>query len=201
MKFKTTIVLCCLSTLLVLAMGHQSPAQQNSVAPWNQIGVVSVMKVLRLSQKNTEHFKKVQAEQNGWRAELQKEAQELQADEASLKTMRPGSEDHFAHFRGMLMKQAKLEATEKFYNQMASAKGREWTEKMYQEVLAAVSEVAREMGLKMVFERTEPEFPLPNEQALASAMNTHKLLFDDGLVDISDQVIDKIDAKIDAPQN
>ena len=194
MKFKTTIVLCCLSALLVISMGHQSPAQQNSVAPWNQIGVVSVMKVLRLSEKNTEHFKKVQAEQNGWRAELQKEAQELQADEASLKTMIPGSEDHLEQFKGMLLKQAKLEATEKYYNQMASVKGREWTEKMYQEVLAATSEVGREMGLKMVFEMTEPEFPMLNEQALVSAMNTHKLLFHDGLVDISDQVIDKIDA-------
>ncbi len=194
MKFKTTIVLCCLSALLVISMGHQSPAQQNSVAPWNQIGVVSVMKVLRLSEKNTEHFKKVQAEQNGWRAELQKEAQELQADEASLKTMIPGSEDHLEQFKGMLLKQAKLEATEKYYNQMASVKGREWTEKMYQEVLAATSEVGREMGLKMVFEMTEPEFPMLNEQALVSAMNTHKLLFHDGLVDITDQVIDKIDA-------
>ena len=197
MKIRTTIVLCCLSALLVLAMGRRSPAQQDSVEPWNRIGVVSVMQVLRLSQKNTEHFKKVQAEQNGWRAELQKEAQELQADEASLKTMIPGSQDHLEQFKGMLLKQAKLEATEKYYNQMASVKGREWTEKMYQEVLAAASEVAREMGLKMVFERTEPEFPMLNEQALVSAMNTHKLLFHDGLVDISDQVIDKIDA----PQN
>ena len=194
MKFKTTIVLCCLSALLVISMGHQSPAQQNSVAPWNQIGVVSVMKVLRLSEKNTEHFKKVQAEQNGWRAELQKEAQELQADEASLKTMIPGSEDHLEQFKGMLLKQAKLEATEKYYNQMASANGRKWTEKIYQEVLAAASEVGREMGLKMVFEMTEPEFPMLNEQALVSAMNTHKLLFHDGPVDITDQVIDKIDA-------
>ena len=193
MKFKTTIVLCCLSALLVLAMGHQSPAQQDSVAPWNRIGVVSVMKVLQLSQKNTEHHKKVNAEKNERRAELEKRVQDLKADEASLKTMRPGSEDHLTQYRSMLMKQGELKSLEEFYNQTFEAKNNKWSQEIYQEILQAVSRVAQEMGLKMVFERTEPEFPMPPE-LLGQTAGSHKLLYYSGPIDITDQVIDKIDA-------
>ena len=193
MKIRTTIVLCCLSALLVLAMGHQSPAQQDSVEPWNRIGVVSVMKVMQLSQKNTDHHKRVNAERNERRAELQKRVQDLQADEASLKTMRRGSEDHLTQYRSMLLKQGQLEALEKFYNQTFEANNNEWSQDIYQEILQAVSHVAQEMGLNMVFERTEPAFPMPPE-LLGQTVGSHKLLYHSGPIDITDQVIDKIDA-------
>jgi len=194
MKFKTTIFLCCLSAFFVLMLGDPGGAQQTAQGPWDRVGVVSVMKVMQLSQKYAEHRKSVTAEQNGWRAELQSEAQALEADKLSLDTMRPGSADHTEQVRKMMMKQAQLKATEEFYNQMASQKAREWTQKMYQELLVATSEVAREMRLRMVFERAEPEFPMPSDQ-LISTMNTHKLLFHDGLVEITDEVTNKIDAR------
>ena len=52
------------------------------------------------------------------------------------------------------------------------------------------------MGLKMVFERTEPEFPMPPE-LLGQAVSSHKLIYYDLPVDITNQVIERIDA----PQN
>ncbi len=193
MKFKTTIVLCCLSTLLVLAMGHESPAQQVSVEPWSRIGVVNVMKVLQLSQKNTDHHKKVNAERNARQAELQKMVQGLQADDASLKTMRPGSEDHLTQYKSMLLKQGELEYLEKFYTQTFEAEKNKWSQKIYQAILQATGHVAQEMGLKMVFERTEPEFPMPPE-LLGQTVSTLKLLYFSGPIDITDQVIDRVDA-------
>jgi len=174
-------------------MGHESPAQQVSVEPWNHIGVVNVMKVLQLSTKNTDHHKQVNAERNERQAELQKMVQDLQADDASLKTMRPGSEDHLTQYKSMLLKQGELESLEKFYTQTFEADKNKWSQKIYQEILQAVSHVAQEMGLNMVFERTEPEFPMPPE-LLGQTVGSHKLLYHSGPIDITDQVIDKIDA-------
>ena len=196
MKIRTTIVLCCLSALLVLAMGHRSPAQQDAVEPWNRIGVVSVMKVLRLSEKNAEHLKKMNAERNERHAELQKRVEDLQADEASLRTMRPDSEDYLAQYRSMFLKQGELESLDKFYTQTFEAEKNRWSQKIYQEILQASGHVAQEMGLKMVFERTEPEFPMPPE-LLGQAVSSHKLIYYDLPVDITNQVIERIDT----PQN
>jgi len=174
-------------------MGHESPAQQVSAEPWNRIGVVNMMKILQLSQKNTDHHKQVNAERNARQAELQKMLADLQADDASLKTMRPGSEDHLTQYKSMLMKQGELDSLEKFYTQTFEAEKNKWSQKIYQQILQDTTRVAQELGLTMVFERTEPEFPMPPE-LLGQTVSTLKLLYHSGPIDITDQVIDKVDA-------
>jgi Skp family chaperone for outer membrane proteins len=55
--------------------------------------------------------------------------------------------------------------------------------------------VAKEKGLDIVLEKDEPEFPLSNYTELMTVISTHKVLYSSGCVDISDEVMARLDAE------
>jgi len=191
MKTSTAAALCVLTVLLVLGLGY-SKAQPDQIAPMSRIGVVSVMKILQDSQKNTNHIKEASAEQNKMRLELQKLAEEVDTEQAQLQTFRPDSPDYLEQYKAMIDQQAKLEAMKEYYRQVASTRERLWTGQLYEQILNTAKEIAREKGLTMVFEQTEPEFPIP-EDRFAMTVSMHKLIYCEGCVDITDEVLARID--------
>jgi len=56
-----------------------------------------------------------------------------------------------------------------------------------------VGEIAREKGLDLVLERTEPEFPISGEE-LMMTFSSHKVLYGGGCIDLTKEVTSRLDA-------
>jgi Skp family chaperone for outer membrane proteins len=66
-------------------------------------------------------------------------------------------------------------------------------EELYQQALQIVQTLAKEKGLTLVLERTEPEFPVSSEE-LMMTFSTHKVLYANGCTDLTAEVVSRLDA-------
>ena len=128
-------------------------------------------------------------------AELEKLSKEIEAEKAGLKTLKSGSSDYMARVKGILEKQGSLQAQEEFHNQQMGLKEQRMIESLFKDVLQTISVVARERGLELVLEKSEPELPAPNTNELARTIGAHKVLYNAGEMDITDEVISILDAR------
>lgn len=210
MKIKTTVLTCLAVSVALLmtdgfswagskgtpntricAFGNPKIASGHGV----KIGVVGILKVFQNCKGNEQYRQSAVAERAGVEAELEKLAKEIEAEEAGLRTLKTGSDDHLARVKQIITKRANLQAQQEFYKQRAVLKEQQWTEKVYKDVLRITAEVAKEKGLDIVLEKDEPEFPLSNYTELMTVISTHKVLYSSGCVDISDEVMARLDAE------
>jgi len=195
MKIKMT-VLSCLISAVILFMGYEySRAESKADKRALRIGIVSVPKVLQDCKRSAKYRQETAAERDRIVAELQKLKAEVEAEEAGLKTLKPGSSDHMALMKEVLQKRAGLQAQQKFYEQQMALNERRMVEELYKDILRAISEIAGQKGLDLVFEKTEPEFPVPSAEELDRTISTHKLLYSSGCLDITGEVTVWLDAK------
>ncbi len=192
MRMRTVVILCGLSGLLVLSLGHGTTAQQGQVAPSSRVGVVNVMKIIENSKRNAGHIVQKQAEQEEKIRELRTLARALELEKDQLKTFLAGTDDYLAQAKLVGTKQVHLEALQNHYTQKSRLEAGEWTERLYKDVLAVARRIAEAKDLDMVFDRTEPEYPIPAEQLIAT-IRTHKLIYSKGCIDITDEVLAEVD--------
>ncbi len=195
MKTKTIVVLGCLAGAIILSVGYQGLAQPKPEQSSARIGVVNVREVFRKCNRNAKYRQEAMAEYNTAMLELEKLSKQIQADEAGLKTLKPGSPDHLKQYQDVLEKKGKLDARQQYLKQERSLKDQRWTEQVYQEVLQIVKELAQKKGLDMVFDKQEPEFPSASGDELMLTLSTHKVLYSGGCPEITDEVTARLDAK------
>jgi len=195
MKIKI-MVLSCLISIVVLFVGYEySRAESEADKRVLRIGVVSVSKILQDCKRSAKYRQETAAERDRIIAELQKLRAEVEAEEAGLKTLKTGSSDYMALVKEVLQKRAIFQAQQKFYEQQMVLKEQRMVEELYKDVLGAISEVAGRKDLDLVFEKTEPEFPVPSAEELDRTISTHKLLYSGGCLDITSEVTARLDAK------
>ncbi len=195
MKIKST-VLVGLITAVVIGFGHQySRAGSKEQTLAVKIGVVSVRRIFESCKRNAEYRQQAAAEQDRVIAALEKLSKEIEAGQAGLRVLKPGSNDHLAQMKELMAKQARLEAEQEFYKQQMGLKDQRWTEQLYVDILKATDVIAAEKGLDLVFERDEIEFPAPSANELMLTIRTHKVLYSKGCTDITDEVTAWLDFK------
>ena len=195
MKIKV-IILSCLISAVILFMGYEySWADAKADKPTLKIAVVSVQKIFRDSKRSVRYRQEAAAELGRIRAELDKLRAEFEADEAGLKTLKPGSSDHMALMKEVLQKRASFEAQQKFYEQQMVLKQRRMVEEIYKDILRETGEIAKQKGLDLVFEKSEPELSALSSRELDETISTHKLLYSGGCLDITDELMVRLDAK------
>jgi Skp family chaperone for outer membrane proteins len=158
------------------------------------IGVVSIRKIFRDCKKTAQYRVQANAERQQLEAELTKLNNEIKAQREGLKTLKIGSENYLAQVKELLEKQANLQAQQEFHKQQLAIKEQQLTEDIYKDILRITGEIARQKGLDLVLEASEPDLPASNPTELELSMGTHKLLYGGGCVDITDDVIKKLDA-------
>jgi Skp family chaperone for outer membrane proteins len=194
MKTSITVLSILLTGVIVLFMGYEhSRAEATEDGPLPNIGVVSIRKVFRDCKRSIKFRTEVTAEQSKIREELDELSKEIEADEAALRTFKPGSSDHLAQIKSLLEKRAQLEARSEYIKQQANLRDRQWTEQLYKEILETTRELAEQKGLELVFEYTEPEFPISSEELMLT-ISTHKVLYSGNCTDLTDEVIARLDA-------
>ena len=160
-----------------------------------KIGVVSIRKIFRDCKRTAQYRQEVTDEFQRTEAEENKLNDEIQAQKAGLRTLKIGSESYMAQVKEILEKQASLQAKQEFNKQQRALKEQRITEKIYGDILRITGEIAKEKGLELVFEASEPQLPALSPTELELSMGTHKLLYSEGCVDITDEVMAQVDAK------
>jgi Skp family chaperone for outer membrane proteins len=186
--------------MLVFSGYEMSRAAPGAEDKGIRIGVVSVRRVFRDSKRVAAYTQEAISERQQIEAKLEKLDKETQAEEAGLRTLVRGSTDYVAQLKEILQKQAEMRTEQEFYKQKMGAAEQRMTEQLYMDILQGTEQVAREQGLTLVFEKSEPEFPASSPSQLELTMGTYKLLYSEGCVDITDDVTAKVDAQITARQ-
>jgi len=196
-----TVVLGGLASAVVLFLGYGfSFAGAEANIPTSKIGTVSIRDIFRDCKANASYRDKALAEQNAKNAEMDALQKKIAADEAGLRALKAGSSDYMKQYEALIYEQAKYEAKKQFISQARVLEDRRWTEVLYQEVLRITKELAKKKGLNMVLEVDEPVFPMVNTDELMMALQTHKVLYSAGCVDLTAEVVVEMD-KIESTLN
>jgi len=194
---KSYAIICgCLIGMILISFGHQYSRAQPRPALGGanpSVGLVSIRKAFRQCKSNISYRQQAMDEYNRALAELEKLTKELEADEAGLKTLKPGSPDHLKQYKQILEKRANLEAQQEYHKQHRVLNEQQRTEQLYKQILQITKTLAEQKGLSLVLEYDEPEFPLASADELVMTLNTHKVLYGAGCLDITGDVIARLD--------
>jgi len=199
MKIKV-IFLSCLIGLIVLSIGYEgslakSESQAKAEKPSVKIGVVSIRKIFQDCKKSVSYREEAIAEKNRIEADLDRISKEIGAEQAGLRTLKPDSSDYAARVKEMLQKQAGYKPLQEFYQQQLALKNHRVIQSIYGDILRVTGEIAKQKGLDLVLEKSEPELPIANPGELEFTIGRHKVLYSGGCLDITDEVIARLDAE------
>ena len=193
MSGKTTIpaiLICAVALFAVLEYGH---AATETTTPSAKIGIVSVRGIFKKSQKHAAYSAQMGVRLKQAQAQLEQLAKKADVEEAGLRVLKEGTADYMQQLDAVLAKRAELQHRRDFLKQQQTLESKRWTEDVYEEVLAVVKQIATEKGLDLVLERTEPDFPISGEELMLT-LSTHKVLYDTGCIDLTDEVAARVDA-------
>jgi Skp family chaperone for outer membrane proteins len=208
MKIKM-LMLSCLTGAVILSTGFF--ANQTHLTAFGQsadagaaakgdncclkVGVLSVRQIFRQSARIARYRQDALVERQTMEAKLDSLAKEIDSEEKGLNLLRPGTSDYVAQLERIYNKRASYQADKELYNKKVSLKEQVITEELYGGILRATAAIAEKRGLDLVFEKSEPDLPATSPAQLELAMGTHKLLYSAGCVDISSEVLARIDSQ------
>lgn len=197
MKIKNLIILTALSAigLFSIALECSHAAKEKILTP--KIGIVSVKEVFDNYAMKSDIEKTLAAEGDKRLAELKKLEDTIDADKAALSKRKENSQDYMDMLQALMMKQSQYDAQKEFYQRELSAKEVQEKEKIYRKILAVISDVAKEKGLDMVINRDDNYLDRPDSNSATAptaeefilTTKTHKLLYYNPSLDITDSVV------------
>ncbi|MFH1718626.1 MAG: OmpH family outer membrane protein [Planctomycetota bacterium] len=195
MKSKVLALGCLMSVVVLFTIHQYGTARAGAGVSASKIGVVSVSRALRDCQATAKYREKTAAENDKMALEEARLTREVQGLTGEIRALRRGSEDYMARYKELLQKQAELKVLEEYNSQQSGLRDRNWTEQLYKEILTVVKDLSEKKALEMVLERTEPTFPVATADQLMMTLSTHKVLYDGGCLDITDEVIAELNKK------
>ena len=192
MKFKT-MVLGCFVGAIILATGYEYLQAQPNVSGTMKIGVVSVGTALRGCKATIEFRKRLIAENEKMAAQENMISQEGKALADSLTAYKPDSSDYMERLQEMVRKQSELKGLQEINPRRRALTEMQWTQKVYKEILRITKELAAKKGLTLVLGADEPEFPFQRYEELVMTLSTHKVLYNNGCVNLTSEVVAQLD--------
>jgi len=183
-------LVCVLASLAVLEHGR---AAAPAAGPGLRVGVVSMREVFKASNKHKQYSAQAMHRQVQTRAQLDDLRKEVEGEEAELKTLKQGTADYRQQMQVLFEKRARMQSQQEYLKQQSVLDDKKWLEDLYQAFARATQSLAKEKGLDMVLERTEPEFPVPSDE-LMTTLYMHKVLYSGGCVDLTSEVAARMDA-------
>jgi Skp family chaperone for outer membrane proteins len=188
-----TVTMSILTGAAVLAAMQYGRAASPVTPAASKIGVVSVRDVFNGSKKHALYQAQLAQRVSKARAQIDELNKQVDTAEAELKVLKPGTVDYVKQYQAVLEARSKLQNEQELLKAQRMAEDKKWFEDLYQEALKAIEDLAKAKGLDLVLERSEPKFPLASEEVW-STVGTHKVLYSGGCVNLTNDVIDRVDA-------
>jgi Skp family chaperone for outer membrane proteins len=188
-----TVTMSILTGAAVLAAMQYGRAASPVTPAASKIGVVSVRDVFNGSKKHALYQAQLAQRVSKARAQIDELNRQVDTAEAELKVLKPGTVDYVKQYQAVLEARSKLQNEQELLKAQRMAEDKKWFEDLYQEALKAIEDLAKAKGLDLVLERSEPKFPLASEEVW-STVGTHKVLYSGGCVNLTNDVIDRVDA-------
>ncbi len=192
-----SVLVGAVALLVALQYGYaasSAPAGAAPAAAAPKIGVVSIRGVFDGSKKHTLYQAQTTKRMTQVRNEIEQLSRQLDREEGDLKTtLKPGTDDYVKQYQVVLELRSKLQNQQELLKQQRMAEDKKWFEALYQETLKSIEALAKEKGLDVVLERTEPKFPIASEE-VTSLLISNKVLYSGGCVDLTNDVIARVDA-------
>jgi len=193
MKIKTAVLICLISLMVLLLVHEYSMAQIKTNDTTLPIGVVDVRRALRDCSATAKYRERTDAENSKMENEEKDLTRKIQALALGLRALKPNSTDYMEQYKEYLQKQGELKTMQEYNPRLKATKHQQWTEALYQEILRITKVLAAEKGLALVLEGDEPQFPIQQYEELAMTLNTHKVLYNNGCLDLTEEVIAELD--------
>ena len=181
--------------LFVLGLGYSNAAKDRAAAPI-KIGIVSVKEIFDNAEMKSETEKSLAADGEKRYAELKKLQEDIESEKAALNKFKDTSQDYLDMLKGVMLKQAQLDAQKEFYQQELTVKEMRGKEAIYRKILEVIAKVAQEQGLDIVLNRDDNYLNMPdslppaqNPTDLILTTKTHKLLYFNKDLDITADVL------------
>jgi Skp family chaperone for outer membrane proteins len=194
MKLKIMVAVIAIITMSAFIFSTAAEKAPATSQKCQKIGIVSVRKIFQDCKRNSKYRQEMSAERDKIEATLEKLSKEIDLDKAEIKTLKQNTADYSNRMKEILEKQAKLQAQQEFYKRQMDMREQNTIELLFKDVMLATTEVAKEKGFDMVFERSEPDLPAANSNELTLAISTHKILYAGCCEDITEAVLAKVDA-------
>ncbi len=192
MKLKSIVVMVLVIIMsgFIVSAGAVRAADNKCL----KIGVVSVRKIFQDCKRNTKYRQEMTAERDKLEAELDSLSKDIDASKSKLKMLKQGSADYLSGMKDVLDKQASLQAKQEYFKRQMDMREQTVVEQLFKDVIKATGEIAKEKGIDLVLEKSEPDLPAANTNELTLTISTHKVLYSSGCEDITDAVMAKVDA-------
>ncbi len=202
----------CLAGVVILAMGYPDfgnrdsqtqfvSAKAEAVAgpeanePGLKIGVVSIGRALRDCKATVKYRERAIAENIEMDIEEERLSKEIPALAAGLKALKPDSSDYMARYLELLQKQGELKVLQELNPRRKMLRELRWTQDLYKKILQITKDLAMEKGLDLVLEKDEIDIFALSVNEISQTIRTHKVLYSGGCVDITNDVVVRLDKK------
>lgn len=195
MKSKVFVFGSLVVLLFCLLTYEHTQAESGTNLSGSKVGIVSVLKIFQECEKNADYRQQATAEQERILSELEKLSKEIEADKAGLNTLKPGTDEHLELMKQILKKQGELEARREFAKQQLALKDQRWTVQIYKQIVSITQKIAEEKALDLVLEKGDIDtIDNSTTNELMLTIRTHKVLYSGGCLDITDEVMARLDA-------
>ncbi len=198
MKFKLLASLCLLCAM-VLFLSHEYSSAQ-SLGPVSKIGTVNIEKVSMECNATKAYMEKATAEIQKLKTEQEKLRDSIKALETELDSgaLKVGSPEFFAKNRELAQKKAEIGYLQDFDQQEQGLKTQLWKMDLYKKILITAQDVGKSKDLYLVLAVEEPDLSAQKAEEFATIVRTHKVLYSGGCVDITKDVISKLNQETQA---
>jgi len=175
---------------------YQASEAQSSAGPAVlRVGVVNIADVLTNCRENLDREKEGQEKQRKITEEFKKLVAEAEAIKQELQNaLQPGSDQFRERRKEWFHKEAQLQALKEYEKESLTIESQMWTEALYQKLLDEIKSMARQEGLSLVLNNDESRLKGRKLQDMLNLILNRKVLYSAPTLDITAQVLENLDA-------
>lgn len=203
MKNKPLIAVSLLAALLAAVLVGRESVAQNAAQPATAVATIDLPRVFRENQFVQGINTKLAGREQELGAALKARQDSIRALGSSLEMLTVGSEDYKAKRSEFIKAQVDLQAWQNFEQVQIQNEQRELLAQVQGKIETAISEVANQRGIQIVLS-SDPGLPENlgqlTPQQLQQFVLSMRMPFNDPALDISEDVIARIDANFQAAE-
>ena len=195
MRLSTKMLLAAGAVLcgaMLLSETFGSPDEQKPLAT-TKVAVCDVVQVFNNYQRAKDLTQMMAERRQAIKTESEKRAKAVEAIQKELEGLKPGSKEYESRFKEAQRLSYETKAWAQFQEAVVLQEHRQLTQEMYEEILAMIAKVAKAYGIQIVLYSEGPVLQSNDTRELLRQIERRKVLYNDESVDLTDEVLARID--------